>query len=327
MLTICLTTCRPEPKFDYFFDSLHRELCGDYRGVTIVIVDALLNQRPPNLAIQRSVAGSATLHCADPKPTLHWIEPKPNLWQGVHRLTSQDYWAKCNALNTALCYAPDGWFTVMDDLGVLIPGWGKALKRAMVDDKIITLGAYKKVKELEIEDGAVISFKPHLNDRGEDVGRDSRWSRGSFEGPVPAVGDMMFGHVTAPVEAFLKINGYPELLCDSLGFEDVITGITLEKAGYKFVYDRTMLVFESEELHHLVQAGNVKMTTVKRIDKGCSPKDKSNEVLRRARAGDYSIWNNYDLRELRQGILNGGEFPVPLSPVVDWYDGMALNQM
>jgi hypothetical protein len=299
MLTIAYITSREDPKIEWFFDSLHRECRGDYDGIKVVVVDSLAPRDFP-------LVTSEFVH----------VNPKPCVWQGKFRRTIKDYWAKCNAANTALCYAPDGWISFMDDLSVLAPGWLQRVREAMKRHKVMYLGSFKKVKELEVDQGRILSFTEF------PPGVDSRWDSGSDNSPVIASGSWMYGHVTGPVEAFLEINGYPELLCDSLSFEDCICGIRLEKSGYMFRYDRKMLVYESEELHHESKRHAV------RFDKGVSPNDKSHAALKRVMDGNYSIWNSGNLRSLRASILSGtGSFPVPSGPEIDWFDGQPISEI
>lgn len=314
MLNILYITGRPDPKLEWFLGSLGRECAHDWSGVNIIMVSSAPGWSPHN-----NHHGNSSL-------PIVIVKPKQTVWQGPHRLSREDYWAKCNALNTGLCLAHEGWVSVMDDLSVLTPGWLSRVREAMTKPDTITLGAYKKVKRLVVEKGEIKSFEPY------PPGVDSRWSYGNDSGPVRVGGSWMYGHVTAPLDAFLKINGYPEHLCDSMGFEDVLTGIRLEKAGYKFAYDRRILVLESEELHHLTEIANpdgsvTKMTTVKRSDFGVSPNDKSHAALNRVLSGDFSIWNSYNLTELRAAIQAGHPFPPPKGPTHEWFTGRPISEM
>src|SRR3954452_25399797 len=107
----------------------------------------------------------------------------------------------------------------------------------------IVLGAYRKVFDLEVHEGEVVHFRDHPG------GWDSRWNKGGAERPVPMDGGSLFGcSLAAPVEAFLKINGWDED-CDSKSTEDYTAGIMLQHAGYDLRYDRRMLSLESEEAH------------------------------------------------------------------------------
>lgn len=304
MLTIAYITSRKQPMIEWFFDSLHNECGGDYAGIRIVVVDVLaeIDGRKKQF---RNLSHAEFTH----------VEPKPTVWSGSHRITRQDYWSKCNSLNTAICYAPDGWVTIVDDLAVLAPGWLHRVRIAIEKPTTCTLGAFKKLKDMDVVNGCIVSATAYPK------GIDSRCPNGQDDDVVLAAGDWMYGHVTAPLEAFLRVNGYPECLCDSLSFEDVLCGMAIQRAGYRFVYDRKHLIYESEELHH-VEGGSGK-----RFDKGVTPNDKSHAALSRVINGDFSIWNNYDLRELRKRIQKGDSFPLPTGPTHDWYDRQPLTEL
>lgn len=285
--------------FRWFFDSLNRECKGDFSGLHLVCVDLLAEERPMQMIWDEHVP------------------PMPCVWQGPYRLTKRDYFAASNARNTALCLAPDGWIAYVDDLSVLMPGWLNSIREAMEGDYIV-LGAYKKVLKLFVdEDG---------NARYEEFapGVDSRWDKGDPCKPVPAAGSWMFGcSLAAPVEAFLKINGW-DADCDSLGSEDYIAGIMLDKAGYRFCYDRRMLTLESEERHHDGSA-------LPRFDKGKSPNDKSHAILNMVLKGGRHTAPNYfgegGIRAVRERVLNGEPFPIIQTPQHDWYDGQPLSEL
>lgn len=295
-LTIAFVTARAEPKLDWFLASLYRELVHprNATSIRVVIVDFYKEQR------------------INPPTSFIHVRAKPSVWQGKHRLTQHDYYACANAINTAICYAPDGWIAFVNDLLVLMPGWLNAVKEAMQGNYIVC-GAYRKVNNMVVEDGLLKSFD------SLPKGIDQRWKRGDDSKAVPCPPHWMFGcSNAAPVEAWLKINGSPEM-CDGMGYEDCITGILMAKHGYKFRYDRRMLAYESEELHHVG-------TPMLRIDPGKSPRDKSHAMLSKLRLGKTSL-NPYSIRELREKILNGGRFPVPKEPTHDWFTGQPLSEL
>lgn len=296
-LTLAYITFRKENHIEWFFDSLKRETQGA-PPPEVIVVDYHATQR------EYETYGSRT-------------PPKPSVWQGPHRLTSKNYFAAANARNTALCLAPDGWIAYVDDLSILMPGWLAAVQRAMRDNYIV-LGAYKKVRELSLVDDPVrASFKEH------PPGVDSRWPKGS-DGPVRAGGSWLYGCSCAmPVEALLSVGGWDEN-CDSLGGEDYICGIMLEKKGYEFRYDRNMLTLESEEGHHTEPS-------LPRFDKGTSPNDKSHAILNRVLRGEEKCAPDFSglgsIRAVRERVLSGLPFPVPTTPTVDWYDQQPLASL
>lgn len=298
MLTIAYITCREDPKIGWFFDSLKRQILPEDEIEVVVVSHYELSWLNPPIY-----------------DGVTFTKPKPTVWQGEYRLTARNYFAPSNSRNTAICLAPDGWIAFVDDLSVLLPGWLSAVREAMKGKKII-LGAYKKMKNLFVENGEAQSFTEF------QAGLDSRWNSGRIEGPVPAAGGWLFGcSFAAPVEALLKVNGLDEN-CDSCGGEDYCLGIRLENAGYEFIYDLRMLTYESEE-HHYIGEPFIRM------DKGKSPKDKSHALLNMALKSKYApnYFGEGGIRSLREKILRGQSFPIPQIPDRDFFDGQKLSEM
>jgi len=317
LLTIAYMTNRPDPKIRWFFDSLRRETGGDYTGIKVVVVD-FFRDLPTRHLGDPSIPGRERYHQI---PLTH-VAPKPSVWQGPHRLTKQDYFAASNARNTAICHAPDGWIAFVDDLSVLMPGWLNAVREAMAAGYIV-LGAYQKHRKMVVEDGVLISSEPFAG------GIDSRWSRGDDNAPVVAAGSWLFGcSLAAPVQAFLDINGFPEI-CDSLGMEDCAAGIMLERAGYHFRYDRRMLTIESEEDH--AQLPVFLREDPCRGDPNRRPRDDMSHAALRIFADCGSshpgYWGPGGIAALRQQILAGKPFPIPAHPEHRWFDGVPLSQL
>src|SRR4029453_16354268 len=150
------------------------------------------------------------------------------------------WFAAANARNTALCLALDGYIAYVDDLSVLLPGWLIQVRAAM-SAGYIGCGAYKKVKNLEVDKkGNVVNYTEFA------AGIDNRLAHASTL--TDCAGNWLYGCSCAiPVDALLAINGWAEDLCDGLGSEDYCTGLVLENAGYKFKYDPSMMTYESEE--------------------------------------------------------------------------------
>lgn len=313
-LTIAYFTCRRDCRIDWFFDSLHREISGNYENIKIVVVDFWADNSFERMEqiMRRAPANQNVVH----------IQPKPNVWQGKYRLTKDDYFAASNARNTAICLAPDGWLAFVDDISVLLPGWFDSIKRAM-DNNYIVLGAYKKVKGLEVVNGNPEKYTEFPG------GIDSRWNYGKDSEAVQVDGGRMYGcSLAAPVEAFLQINGFDED-CDSMASEDYIAGLMLEQHGWKLMYDRRMLTFESEELHFVEKP-------FKRIIKAWTPeskfreKDASHTILNMVRAGRKVAPNYFGeggIRAVRQRVLAGEPFPITQVPQHDWRDGQPLTEM
>jgi hypothetical protein len=299
-LTIVWLTARREGCWNWFVQSLNREAGTMLDKIRVVRVD---------------------FHATVPMRRT-WITtpPKPTVWQGPYRLTKNNYFAASNARNTGICFAKDGWIAFVDDLSVLMPGWLTAVRRAMRGNYIVC-GAFRKVLNLKVKmPGAVPVFDDH------PAGHDSRWEKG-VAGPRDCPSNWLFGcSVAGPVDAWLKINGWPEI-CDStgVGCEDCLTGEALSRTGHKLNYDQTMLTLESEEGHH-------KEKPMLRLDKGeiGTPNSKSHALVRTLNGCKW-FHNDFgefpDLAALRKHVLKGGDFPVLQTPAADWFDGQKLSEL
>jgi glycosyltransferase involved in cell wall biosynthesis len=326
-LTICYMTCRNDPKFEWFFDSLAKQ-SQNLGDISVVVIDFFSENRT-----KETLNGKSALFFGS-----EWTNPKPSVWQGEHRLTKENWFSASNARNTAICHSPDGWIAFVDDLSVLMPGWLNSIKQAMENDYIV-FGAYRKVKKLVVENGEVKSWEPSLNEKGEDVGMDSRWRIGNDNEAVPIGGGSLFGcSLAGPVESFLQIGGFPETLCDGTGSEDCVAGIMLENNGYKFKYDRRMLTLESEELHHYsgwdeseMDKKKIVSSSFRRCDWGISPFDKSHKIIELTRNLKWhcnDLGDGFpDIRTLRNHILAGGEFPIRYTPEHEWYSRTLLRDL
>ncbi len=334
MLTIAYITNRAQPMLEWFLDSLQMELGKhEYHNglfeVIVVTKEQLVTPMFPQISENSFILNS--YKGKQYKFNIRFVEPKPSVWQGAHRLTKQDFFAACNARNTALCCAQDGHILYLDDLSVLSPGYMDAVLEHMKGDKI-ALGAYRKVKELTVVSGVVKHFIPSLNEKGEDVGIDSRWHHGA-DLPVVAAGSWLFGcSVLLPVEAMLKIGGWPEAICDSGGGEDYITGIMLQNNGYQFVYDRRMLTLESEEHHHfgtIMRRDDWHFENGKPVLGGNGKDDRSHAALKMAM--NLKFHPNYFGEEgivgLRNRILAGESFPIPKIPENEWFTKIPLKDL
>lgn len=296
-LTICYITCRPEPRFDWFMDSLAAQW-PDERIVQVIIIDSLKSSRGCDLS-----AGNI-IHA----------KPKPTVWQGKNRLTQSDWWAASNARNTGICLCRTEWIAFVDDRSVLVPGWMESIRRAMEGNYAVA-GAYEKVHNLVVENGMIKSYTEPAND-GNPTGRDSRDS--GQRDPERCHGNWWFGCTNAlPLEWALQVNGYDET-CDSLGMEDVIFGAMLENSGLPIRYDPRMKIVEDRT------PGSIEYVA-KRTDKGKSPNDKSHALLHKLQ-GLSRAAHNWDLREVRDKVLSGEPFPVPRGPTHDWWDNQPLSE-
>lgn len=330
-LTIAYVTARVEPHLEWFLSSLAREAAGDFSMLKVVIVDYHANPFGGSVRqheARRDYVTERIDEAGIPHEQFDWMAPKSNPWQGKCRQTLRDWFNVANSRNTALCYADGDWIAFVDDLSVLMPGWLGRVAQAAIHPKTITLGRYKKVRELVVEQGAVVSFKVNANGDGKDLGQDAR-ERGvksleSVQDNCPA--DWHFGYVVGPVQAYLDVNGWVETETAGLSFEDVPTGINLKKKGYSFRYDPLMYALESEEWHGVGEG-------MYRSDYGKSPKDKSHAVLEHARQGNgwakNDFFNNMTLAQLRDHVhmKASNAFPTPKANMREWYTGRLLSDV
>ena len=304
-LTLAYVTFRPNPKLEWWMDSLRWQ--ADEIGAWPLIKRIIIVS--PHLT-----RGRWDVDCM-------FVPPCPGVWQGPHRLTKADFFDVANARNTAIALAPTSHIVFSDDLSVLMPGWLQQVVDALNSEDLsrkIVCGAYRKVNKLEVEDGYVRGFHPHL------PGIDHRTQIYTGSDPTPCRGQWAFGcSLMAPVEALLSVNGYDQDTA-SLGYEDVVLGQMLEKRGYEFVFAPRMMTYESEELHH--DPSNPRYL---RWDPGVSPNDMSHRMLQMLKDGRNWAPNYYPwpLREMRRRILAGEPFPIVQNPQHHWFTGHKLQDL
>lgn len=302
--TIAFITSRPEPEFDWFTDSLEREvkraLGGKWAGVEVIVVDFY---RPQRSRLVRT-----------PGKTQH-VSPKPTVWQGEGRLTKDHWWATANARNTALCLCSTEWIAFLDDRCVIQPGWLDRIKAAQ-EGKYVVAGSYEKRRGMTAISG-VIAHGGIIT--GED-GRAAYQAKEGIANPMKCGGEWLFGcNFSLPLEWALAVNGVDES-CDGLGAEDTVFGCHIHNAGYPIKFDSKMKMIEDRI------PSAVNHAPMKHKDKGVSPNDKSHAQvkwltpLKRAQHG-------FEIRTVRANALNGAGFPPAWGPKVDWYDQEPLGEM
>lgn len=315
-LTLAYVTFRPKPQFKWWIESLAwqaKDIGFNHPIRQIIVVSPHADS---------SEFDDEAFDCLPFACRVKVVEPCPGVWQGPHRLTKADFFDVANARNTAIALAPTSHIVFSDDLSVLMPGWLQQVVDAINSDDLsrkIVCGAYRKVNKLEVEDGYVRGFHPHL------PGIDHRTQIYMGSDPTPCRGQWAFGcSLMAPIEALLSVNGYDQDTA-SLGYEDVVLGQMLEKRGHEFVFAPCMMTYESEELHH--DASNPRYI---RWDPGVSPNDKSHAILNLVANGRTYAPNYYGkhgLRGLRSHVLRGGEFPIIRNPQHEWFTGLPLKDL
>lgn len=239
MLSFVYTTCRKDPKFEWFVDSLYNQVISESFDITkieIVMVDFELQYDETRRKTMKQIVNN--------RFQFTHVEPMPSPWQGKYRLTSRDCFSASLARNTGICYVSNPYIFFIDDLSVLEPDSFKY----MIDyakQNIVVAFAYKKVWDLEVENGNI------KHKQETQAGIDSRWNQGDEFRKIS--GTQLYGYNGTPLDCILRINGFDEKH-NSVGYEDLDYGHRLEKCNIPIYYSRKVVFYESEDL---ADQGNV----------------------------------------------------------------------
>lgn len=311
-LTICFTTARKEPRFEWFRDSLFLQIEKMKVSIDVVVIDLFhpniftksINSNP-EYANDKTPLGQS-FAVGESFVRFEGFQPKPTVWQGEHRITKENWWAKSNALNTALCLAKGEWFACVDDRSVLLPGWLNCIKEAMEGDYAVC-GSYSKRVNLKVENGVI-------TDPGMVIGVDPRKSREL----IPTFGADWFGCNNAlPLEWALTVGGYSED-CDGMRYEDTVFGNMLARNNFITKFDPRMMVVQDRKMPE-------SEINLRGMDKGSSPDDKSHALMRRV-DGKKNPTHDFNLNHVRSLVQAGQPFPHHNNlPSCDWYDGQPIK--
>lgn len=299
-LTVSYLTSREHPHFEWFFQSLARQ---NPEGVIVNVIDFHAEKRKDEV---RQIAEASGV------PLGPHIPPKPTIWQGPHRITKEDWWAKSNALNTSIIVCETPWWSWVDDRCVLSENWLACVHEAMAGNYAVC-GSYEKRYNMRVEDGIIV-------DSGELAGEDRRRQ----EPRAVPTHDWYGGHGALPLEWCLAVQGFSEDLCDSLGSEDSMFGVCLRNAGYPMRYDARMRLIEDR--------------TQGQIDGALKRADKNSHLGRQAKSWAIvkAFWrkttsqNCFDIRNVRDRVLLNHERLDDIGPFAsdkDWYDGQKIEEM
>ncbi len=294
-VTIVYVSCRDQPEFGWFYDSLELQVRGgDWPALLVV---------SPNVAL---IAG----------PT--HATPKPTVWSGPHRVTDHDCWSAANSRNTGIALCRTDFISFIDDRCVLMPGYLDAIRAMMkAKDPYVLCGSYEKRTAMTVERGII-------KNGGIVTGQDHRaaYCQKHFpnqQPPFKAPGEWTYGcSVTLPLEWALEVNGWEEL-CDGMGYEDVFFGMMLANCGHPLYFEPRMKMIED-------RTPELSRPTMQRKDKGVSPNDKSHKMVEMLRERK-SCLHGFDLRQLREETLAGAPWPAPWGPTTDFFDGKSIAEM
>lgn len=292
-LTVAFITSRVSSGLGWFLDSLAaitpREL-----PMSVIVIDAKsygTSKMDFHAFRNHSVTGMIS-------------SPKPTIWQGPSRITRENWWAKSNALNTAICLCQTDWIAFVDDRCVLSDHWLTSIEEAMERETGV-VGSYEKRANMKVENGIIV-------DEGELLGADTR-TPGVYQT------DGWYGGSGAlPLEWCLAVNGLCEDVCDGLGSEDSMFGVTLRNSGFPFFYDSRMRIIEDRTPGQIDGA-------LRRSDWGVSPNDASHKIVEILRDKTTSQ-NSFDIRNLRDRVLSGEPFPPPSASHIHWFSGEPIAE-
>jgi hypothetical protein len=329
MISFVYVTCRKDPKLEWFIDALYNQIKinnFDINKIQIVIVDYELQYDKDNLRkymIEKIINNRFDF--------IH-VPPKPSNIQGIYKLTKINYFSCSLARNTGICYVKYDYVAFIDDLSTFEEGsFAEIVKCASLN--IVVGFAYKKVNNLSVIDGKIVSKTEHAG------GIDSRWNGGDIFRKIS--GSQLYGYSASPLSIILKINGYDEI-CNTMGGEDYHYGMRIDKLNIPIYYNRRVVFYESEEF---ADQGNVFIRRDPLLSKELylSLMSKFNVTNRYVNNARYDLshfildlltrnksWtegNDYNISELRNKIQEGGEFNSIFDPNTKTLDDLFLKDI
>ena len=239
-LTIAYFTCRNDPKIEWFFRSLNRELNGKWTNIYIIIIDYHYQFKPEERYSEFKK------HYEMYTTNVKHVSPKPCPLQGKYKVTKDNYFAASNARNTAFINCNTPYIVCIDDLTVLKNGWIDVVRWGQKKNCVI-FGSYAKVKKLEcLEDGSYT-----YNQESLQKGLDSRYNNASIldEFATLVTGSWMFGCSFAlPLDIAYDIDGFDEA-CDGQSAEDYDFGMRIGRVTADIYYSKQMFTYEDDDLH------------------------------------------------------------------------------
>ncbi len=235
-ITICYTTSRMEPMFDWFFDSLISQYSDKNVTDKIIIIDSYAE-------IQSDRLDNIKEKVNDRFKYIH-LPPKPSIWRGKYKKTKGTYFDLSGTRNTGMIVCDTEYIVYIDDLSVLMPNWLSYHKNAALHKNILA-GSFDKVDNIKFENNKFISCdRKYMDQREFHQQTDEQINIG---------GGWLFGaNAGYPLEYLIHVNGHDEFYARR-GCEDCNLGIRLENAGFKnkIFYNKNCLVIEDEKLHYV----------------------------------------------------------------------------
>lgn len=324
MLTVCYVTARRDNHVRWFFDSLHRELGARYDDTDVVVVDFWAEAQRPGEGWNAREADARRAayppRFRGPAAKLRVVPPAPNVWQGPFRRTRENFYAKSNALNTAVLHARGDHLLFLDDLGVLAPGFFGPVREARRYPRRISCFAFDKHDAMEVSDGRILRSRPR-----QPRPQDDRLAAGSR--PRRIAGPAAYGGaLVVPMDVALAIDGWPQD-CDGMRSQDSAFGLVAANAGFEVFYDPRAMVVEGADRH---SDASVVMRGASAATIGGKAGGKTRKAVFLERCKGLRRFANYygpgGLRARRKEVLQGGPVPRILEPRVDWFSRVPLEK-
>ena len=239
-LTIAYFTCRNDPKIEWFFRTLNRELNGNWNNIFIIIIDYHYQYKPEERYEQFKK------HYEMYTTNVKHVSPKPCPLQGKYKITTENYFAASNARNTAFINCETSYIVCIDDLTILKEGWLDVVKWGQKNNYVI-YGSYAKVKNIECSENGSYSFDKSSIYKGLDSRYNDLTITNDFATQV--AGSWLFGCSFAmPLEIAYDVDGFDEA-CDGQSAEDYDFGVRVGRVTKDIYYSRTMFTYEDDDLH------------------------------------------------------------------------------
>lgn len=352
-ISIVTPTGRKDPRFTEMADALAVSIERARREIPELLVEWIVVDMQLWYIQDRREQLASAVHGRF--PTQH-VEPKPCVWQGPHRLTRRDRWAKANALNTGFLYVNHPHVACIDDCTLVDEDWLIGHCQA-AELRIAAAGPYRYlrpgavVKSGRVVEGEVTSNDHRLRDMPEPGVCPGSWLYG--------------GNFSVPLHVILQCNGLDEMMDGAAGLEDCEFGIRVGRVVPCWWNPRAG-ISQLTETHEAVddylgpEPARARQEKVPERCKGFEYKDANGTIHwmtwnhapiwrlggDRPAIGPDGYWhrvaepayeldktriiplgNCYGLRFLRELVRAGEPLPVPNEPLFDWRDGQPLVEM
>jgi len=234
-ISVIYATCRKNPKFEWFFDSLKVQ-CDYYnfdisKEIEIIIVDYNYQFEENKEKIEEYYSNVIDNNCE-----YKVVEPKPTPWQGKYKVNSKLFSSAANARNTGFIYSKNNYLWFVDDESVLEKDFIYYFLNGPYKQRLNVAFAYIKLSGIKVNNGNI----DHI---GESTGIDCRLKIYDNNKLHEIDGGNVFGYFACKRDAFIKVNGYDEIT-SGIGAEDYDLGMRLQHSGEKLYYYPKCLFYE-----------------------------------------------------------------------------------